>query len=171
MKTKTLFLFVLLMGIMLHPMLTEAQITAPKKQAEKAEISNGQRVILERESKLSFTETVERIQNEALAIGWKVTIVHDLQATMKKNGADVLPVKVIELCQPKLALKILQDDAARSASAMMPCRVSVYEKADGKTYISVMNSEDLSQSLSGTMATVMTAATKEIETLIKPLLR
>jgi uncharacterized protein (DUF302 family) len=60
-------------------------------------------VLLESQSRFSFTETNEILSKTILENGWKITIIHDLQETMKKNGKEVLPVKVIEICNPKKA--------------------------------------------------------------------
>jgi len=96
-------------------------------------------VMIESESKYGFAATVDSLSKAAVAGGWKVTIIHDLQETMKKNSKEVLPVKVMEICNPMLAYQILSKDELRDASPMLPCRISVYEKSDGKTYVSRLN--------------------------------
>ena len=40
-------------------------------------------------------------------------------------------------------------------SVMMPCSIAVYEKADGKTYVSTMNSGLMGKMFGGTAAAVM----------------
>jgi uncharacterized protein (DUF302 family) len=44
---------------------------------------------------------------------------------------------------------------------MMPCRISVYLKDDSKTYIALINTEELSDKMPGSIAKVMNAASKE----------
>jgi len=127
-------------------------------------------VLLENQSKYSFTETVEKINQAVTDSGWKVITTHDMQETMKKNGKEVLPVKVMELCNLQLAYRILSTDEQREASVFLPCRISVYEKADGKTYISRMNSPVFANFIGGTAAAVVNEAFEQAEKLVLPLL-
>ncbi len=116
-------------------------------------------MFIESKSKYGFDETVEKL-NEAIAQGgWRVLHTHNLQETMIKNGYnDVLQTKVIELCNPQLAHKLLSDDSMRIYSNMMPCRMSVYEQADGFTYVSRMNTKMLSMQIGGKVEEVMGGA-------------
>ncbi|MFN3345249.1 MAG: DUF302 domain-containing protein [Chloroherpetonaceae bacterium] len=123
-------------------------------------------MLLESESKYSFPETVAKLTAEVAKKAWKISVIHDLQETLKKNGTDVLPVKVFELCHPKHSSKILLKDDERIVSSVMPCRISVYEKSNGKTYISRMNSGILAKSFGGTVESVMTEASREVEEIL-----
>ena len=122
------------------------------------------------ESKLGFDETVESITQSAVQNKWSVPHVYDLQATMKKNGFDVKPVKVISLCNPQHAYKILSGERERFVSALMPCRVAVYEK-DGKTWVSMMNAGLFSEILGSGIGTVMEEVTMENRTILDPVLK
>jgi uncharacterized protein (DUF302 family) len=128
-------------------------------------------VMIESESRFSFSETVDILSKTIADNGWKVTITHDLQETLKKNGKEVLPVKVIELCNPGLAFQILSNDNIRSVSAMLPCRISVYEKADGKTYVSRMNApafaEMIGKEAAPTIVQAFTMAEEFVKTVSK----
>lgn len=124
-------------------------------------------VMIESESRHGFAETVDLLSKTIVENGWKVTITHDLQETMKKNGKEVLPVKVIELCNPGLAFQILSNDNVRSASAMLPCRISVYEKADGKTYISRMNAPAFAEMIGNEAASTIVQAFTLAEEYVK----
>ena len=128
-------------------------------------------VMLESESRFGFAETVEKISAAAVESGWKITIIHDLQETMKKNGREVLPVKVIEMCNPAHAYNILSEDAYRSVSPMLPCRISVYTKADGKTYLSRMNAPAFAAMIGGKAAETMIRAYEETEVIIRPMIK
>lgn len=125
-------------------------------------------LMLENESKSGFNETVEQLSKTITEKGWKITITHDLQEIMKKNGKEVLPVKVIELCNPAYAFGILSENESRYVSPMLPCRISVYEKADGKTYISRMNSVLLAKQFGGNIEKVISQAFADGEEIIKP---
>ena len=47
-------------------------------------------LFLEVQSKYNFDQTVQKLTETILSAGWKVTHVHDLQETMRKNQFDVL---------------------------------------------------------------------------------
>ena len=128
-------------------------------------------MFIESESRLGFDETI-KVLDESIAIsGWKVLIIHDLQASMKKTGKEVVPVKVFEVCNPKHSYRLLSLDDKRIYSSLMPCRFSVYEKADGKVYVSRMNSIILSKQIGGLVEEVMTDATNETEEFLKTVLK
>jgi uncharacterized protein (DUF302 family) len=124
-------------------------------------------LMIENRSIYGFTATVDTISKAALSKGWKVTIVHDLQETMKKNGKEVLPVKVMEICNPGLAYQILSKDELREVSPMLPCSISVYEKSDGKTYVSRMNAPEFTTLIGGDAAKTILQAFTEAEEFVK----
>lgn len=126
-----------------------------------------EQMFFESKSKFGFDETVEKLSEIILENGWKVTHTHDLKETMKKNGLEVAPVKVIELCNPQYAYRLLSDDTLRIYSNMMPCRLSVYEKADGKTYVSRMNSAMMAAQIGGVVQEVMSGAFHDAERFIE----
>jgi len=115
------------------------QLNATNKKNQNMPLKTNESTFLESESKYNFTETVEKLTAEIEKNTWKLSVVHDLQETLKKNGSEVLPIKVFALCHPKYSSKILSRDEERIVSTLMPCRISVYEKSNGKTYISRMN--------------------------------
>ncbi|MHC1777218.1 MAG: DUF302 domain-containing protein [Lentimicrobium sp.] len=128
-------------------------------------------VLIESMSRFGFAETVEILSKTIVEQGWKVTITHDLQETMKKNGKEVLPVKVIELCNPGHAFNILSKDEFRDVSALLPCRISVYEKADGKTYVSRMNAPAFAGMIGGQAGETIVKAFDETEVMMKGILK
>ena len=123
-------------------------------------------MFIENESKYDFEETLARVEEAIISAKWKVSYVHDLKETLLKNGMSVLPVKVLELCRPVHSVRILERDKERIYSSLMPCRVSVYEKSDGHTYISRMNAGSLAVSLGGVVEEVMGDAFKEMEGIL-----
>lgn len=122
------------------------------------------------ESKLSFDETVEAIEVSAKENKWSMPHSYDLQATMKKHGFDVKPVKVFSLCKPEHAYQILSSSEERLASALMPCRIAVYEK-EGKTYVSMLNSGLFSKLMGNKIRTVMGAAASENALILEPVIQ
>lgn len=122
------------------------------------------------ESKYDFTETTARITSATQENGWAMPHQYDLQATMQKHGFEVQPVTVFSLCKPDLAHQILSSNNDRLASAMMPCRIAVFQKADGKTYVSRMNATLLSKLMGGKVKKVMTEAGLGSEKIIEPVI-
>jgi len=128
-------------------------------------------MFLESESKFGFDETVKILTETITNGGWKISIVHDLKESMKKADKDVLPVKVFELCNPKHSYKLLAKDDERIYSSLMPCRFSVYEKSNGKVYISRMNNIMLSKQIGGLVEEVMTDASNETENFLNSVIK
>ena len=125
------------------------------------------KMFIENESIYGFNDTVEKLSESIVSNGWKVTHVHDLHETLKKNNFDILPVKVLEVCRPDYSVKILKNDSERIYSSLMPCRLSVYETSDGKTKISRMNSGVLAAQIGGIVEEVMSLAFNDIEKILK----
>lgn len=124
-------------------------------------------LIVEQRSKYTFSETVERLTTEAKARSWNIPIIHDLQKSLAKSGKAVKPVTVIEICKPEYSGKLLELNYERIISVFMPCRISVYEKDDGKTYVALIDGEALAGSQPRNIAEVMKAASDEIFSIVK----
>lgn len=126
---------------------------------------------LESQSKYTFEETVAQFEATVTEFdGWKVLKTYDLQASMAKSGFTVQPVKVFSVCNPSYSSKILFSNQERVVSSMMPCRVSIYVRTNGKTYISRMNSAEMAAQMGGVVDKVMSAASNDIEEMLKDLI-
>lgn len=147
-----------------------AQTNTKDKKKQTQVTQNNEQMFLENESKYNFAETIEKLTAEIEKKKWKVSVVHDLQETLKKNGTEVLPIKVFALCNPIHSSKILLKDDERIVSSLMPCRVSVYEKSNGKTYISRINTGVLAKSIGGIIEEVMIDSSKEVEEILSSLI-
>ena len=121
----------------------------------------------ERLSKYSFDKTVELLVAEAERREWKVPAIHDLQQSLAKSGKTVKPVKVIEICKPAYSGQMLELNDERIMSVMMPCRLSVYLKDDGKTYIALIDGAEMSAGQPGKIAQVMKSASDETFEIVK----
>ena len=119
------------------------------------------KIVLEKKSRFDFVKTVESLLAEAGKRNWTIPAVHDLQQSLAKSGKAVRPVKVIELCKPEYSGQMLELNDERIISVMMPCRISVYEKDDGLTYIGLINTTHLSSGLPPVIARVMKEAAGE----------
>ena len=118
-------------------------------------------IVVEHQSRFGFEKTVEMLVADAEKREWKVPAVHDLQQSLAKSGKDVRPVKVIEICKPKYSGQMLELNDERIISVMMPCRISVYEKEDGLTYVSLINAGEMASGLPANIARVMKEASDE----------
>jgi uncharacterized protein (DUF302 family) len=128
---------------------------------------NPNQFIIEETSRYDFANTVEKLVAEAERREWKVPFVHDLQQSLAKSGKEVKPVKVIEICKPEYSGKMLELNDERIISVMMPCRISVYEKEDGKTYIALVNAGNMTSQLPDNIASVMKSAADESLEIVK----
>jgi uncharacterized protein (DUF302 family) len=122
--------------------------------------------VFEKESLFGFNETVEMLTNTAIGQGWGNPATHDLQQTLAKSGKSVRPVKVIEICKPAYSGAMLEKSDERIVSVMMPCRISVYEKDNGKIYVATINVKMLASGMPENMKSTMTAAADELELIV-----
>lgn len=124
-------------------------------------------LFIESLSLYDFDHTMEKLSEIILHGGWNISVTLDLQASLSKSGIGVLPVKVIELCNPKLASQILSNSDTRIYSGMLPCKISVYEKDNGKTYLSILNSGAFAPQIGGVVENVMIEAFSQVEKFIQ----
>jgi uncharacterized protein (DUF302 family) len=128
-------------------------------------------MMLEDESPYDFAKTVERFELEVRAGGWSVLQVHNMKEILAKHGHDVLSVTIYELCSSRYSLQILSLDNERIVAPLMPCRVAIYEKSNGKTYIGRMNSVLMAMPFGGVINQVMQSAGSETEDVIRAVLK
>ena len=123
--------------------------------------------VIEQSSKYNFDKTVDLLIAEAERREWKVPAVHDLQQSLAKSGKTVKPVKVIEICKPAYSGQMLELNDERIMSVMMPCRISVYVKDDGKTYMALVDGDEMAAGQPGKIARIMKAASDETFEIVK----
>jgi uncharacterized protein (DUF302 family) len=121
-------------------------------------------------SKFELERTVELILEKATEAGWRVPAIHDLMQTLSSVGIAVDPVKVIELCSPTIAADLLISDDMRHYSALMPCRVSVFQNRLGETYISRLSVSAMSQMAESNVGVTMARAAADMEKIIAGLI-
>jgi uncharacterized protein (DUF302 family) len=115
-------------------------------------------------SQMGFEETVTTISEEALKHGWEVPQVRDLQKTYVAAGLeDMTRLKILYFCNPQGGYAILQDDASKPMSVMMPMGVSVYERGDGQVEVAAMNLGLMSGMFSGTIQEVLRDGAARLE--------
>ena len=81
----------------------------------------------------SVSETASALHAAVLANHFGVMQVHNLKETMVKKGVEFeRECLIFEVCQPKQAKKVLEQNM--SVSTALPCRISIYEEG-GKTIL------------------------------------
>jgi len=101
---------------------------------------NNKQIFIEQESPFDVTTTVEKLIESAKKNSWLNTTVHNLQQSPDKSGKEKMPVHVIEICKNEYSGYKLEKNHEKFLSIiMMPCRISVYEKENGKAYVSLLN--------------------------------
>lgn len=98
-------------------------------------------MFVERASPFGMDETVARIQHNILnsGTGWTLSGLRNPARAVQIDGGNVLPVVMVEACSTRYSGPILKDDSVRFLSILMPCKIAVYKKNDGKVYIGNMN--------------------------------
>ncbi|HBC86694.1 MAG TPA: hypothetical protein DCZ94_07060 [Lentisphaeria bacterium] len=103
-------------------------------------------LVREYESTMNFDDTVNTVTAKAQGIkGW---IVKSGSCSLPKP-ADGTRMWTITLCNAAYASAMLNDENSRKISSVIPCTFAIYEKKDGKTYISRMNVKLLGYLLGG----------------------
>jgi len=123
-------------------------------------------LIIENVSPWDFDKTVDLLTLAASGREWNIPAVHDLQQSLAKDGKAVKPVKVLENCKSEFSGRMLEKSDERIVSVMMPCRISIYIKDDGKTYIASVNPEVLAANMPDAVRTTMKAAADELVRII-----
>ena len=115
-------------------------------------------------SQYSFDETVAAVEKAVTAQeGWKVVKVFDIQKNIIGAGyQDMTKVKIVALCNPHYANRILSNDKDKIVTTMMPLAIGVYETKDGSIYMSEMNVGLMGMMFGGTIAEVMGDASTDI---------
>lgn len=101
----------------------------------------GSLMFKETPSPFGLEETVARVQQNIQNVGngWALVGLREPAKAVQADGGNVLPVILIEACSTKYSGPILKDDSVRFLSLLIPCKVAVYKKNDGKIYIGTMN--------------------------------
>ena len=115
-------------------------------------------------SPYGFDETVAAVEAAVAGQeGWKVAKTFDIQKNIVDAGhAEMTKVKIVTLCNPHYANRILSADSDKVVTTMMPLGIGVYETADGSVYMSEMNVGLMGMMFGGTIADVMGDASTDI---------
>ncbi len=120
-------------------------------------------MIHERVSPLGYDETVEKLITAVTNGGWVISQKIDMQSSIARYGKTIPPVTLLKIFQADYAEKILNTEDAMFVSVMMPCTLSIYQKKDGKTYVSTMNTGLMGRLFGGVISDVMAGPVAEDE--------
>jgi uncharacterized protein (DUF302 family) len=129
--------------------------------------SMGELMVHEAKSPYDFEKTVAVITEEARHQGWVIPKVHDFQKSLLKfDQDDPGRIKVVKVCKPEYAARLLRQDDSKFVSVLMPCSLSVYEKSDGHTYVAAMNMELMSMLFQGDIGDTLSAVAEEDKSIL-----
>ena len=93
-------------------------------------------MLYSRQTDNSFEDVCKKIQAEAAQNKLGVIAVIDLKEKMNSKGVEFEPqCRIIEICNPVQAKLVLQ--ANMKISAVLPCRISVYQES-GKVTVATL---------------------------------
>jgi uncharacterized protein (DUF302 family) len=128
----------------------------------------GHMMIHEVESPYDHDKTIETIKANALSRGWLISKEYNFQeALLKHKQPDPGKVTLVKVCHPEIATRLLSSDDNKYVSVMMPCSMSVYEKADGKTYVSSFNMGLMSKVMGSEVGAILKHVSKEDKEILK----
>lgn len=125
------------------------------------------------ESPFGLEETIARIQHnidgnpELKEKGWSLSGLRNPARAVQADGGNVLPVMMVEACSTKYSAPILKEDTVRFLSILMPCKISVYKKNDGKVYIGTMNAGLMGHMFGPTVGRVMAQVAQDQKKFIE----
>ncbi len=146
----------LIVGLVLGAIVGISSLQVPAVQQVIGK-SLGSQMLIEVESPLGFDETLVKLEENAKYLGWKVPKkwkINFQKNLQKVTGVDIGKNEVLKMCEPEAAARMLVHDEYKLLTTMMPCTISVYEKSNGKTYISIMNMEMLGMIYGGVIAEI-----------------
>jgi uncharacterized protein (DUF302 family) len=66
------------------------------------------------------------VKEAAQAQGFRVSNVHDIAASLRKDGIEREPLATVEVCNSKIAAEVL--NAEPRLGSVMPCRITVFQQ-------------------------------------------
>ena len=73
-----------------------------------------------------YAQVLADVKEAALAQGFRVTNVHDIAASLRKDGIQREPIATVEVCNSKIAAEVLSVEPR--LGSLMPCRITVFQQ-------------------------------------------
>lgn len=104
-------------------------------------------LIYEYESNLNYDDTLAAVKKAVTSTpGWVVRFGSGCAIPKINDGSRMT---VMKLCHGTYGSVLLNAEETRKTSTIIPCTISIYQKSDGKTYISRVNVSLLGSLLGG----------------------
>ena len=127
-----------------------------------------QMMLTVKKSNYDFEETFSRIENSILDHDWDIQRIYDMQECMESYGHEnIKNISIFSICKPENVADILADDKNKKVTAIMPCRMGIYETSNGDVYVSRMNIALMSKMFGGVIEDVMSGVAKDEAEILK----
>jgi uncharacterized protein (DUF302 family) len=73
-----------------------------------------------------YAQVLAAVKEAAQAQGFRVSNVHDIAASLRKDGIEREPLATVEVCNSKIAAVVL--NAEPRLGSVMPCRITVFQQ-------------------------------------------
>lgn len=145
----------------------QADVQAEMKKMQEAQAKLMAAMMSEQKSRLGYKETIAALTDAAKKRGWEVGPAMDMQEAMQKAGQkNAKPFTMLTMCKKDLAEALLKAQVANKAMPFAPCRLSVFEGEDGKTYIAKPNTDMMAQMAAPTFAPLLKKFVEEEKALL-----
>ncbi len=128
-------------------------------------------MFLEDESKYEFNKSVVELKLVLEKNGWQVTEKRDMKEHYAQFGYETRDIVTFEICKPKGAVDILNEDKYTRMVPFMPMRVAIYKKSDGKIYISRLKLMMMGKMNTGVVKKVMKVGAIDLEKAVEELIQ
>ena len=136
-------------------------------QAGEAAPPDPRAIVVEDSTQAGFAETLKLLKEQLAADGWALVAEIDLGARMAKKNVTVPGgLVILEMTSGGNTIPLLRNEETRYISALMPCSVSVYGLADGRTVISRMNAGAMAPMLDPRIADAMRKSSAQLDASI-----
>ena len=109
-----------------------------------------------KQSNFNFAETYDKIENSIVDHNWEIQRVYEIDECMENYGYDTIKnISIFSICKPDNVATILQADENKRVTAIMPCRIAVYEDSHGGVSVSRLNISLMSKMFGGVIEDVM----------------
>jgi uncharacterized protein (DUF302 family) len=159
MKNKVLIITTLIFGIIIGITFSGIFIS----------ISSDDMMVKEFVSPYDFDKTVSVMEKRINSKdGWHVTEIIDQDKEVQENGGFAIGnFKIIKYCHGAYSAEMLAPDDRKKIGNMMPKSFAVYEKSDGKVYISTMNGAVMGKIFGGETERIIEEVSLEVEDMMR----
>src|SRR4030042_6351170 len=121
---------------------------------------------IKHKSNRSYDDTLSILSEDfQKKLDWQILKITDYQESTANFGA-MERVCSVNVCNPRYASKILNNDQNRGVTAFMPLAIGVYEDRKGQVFVSQLNVGLLGMLFGGTIGHVMSMAGKDIREVV-----